>query len=399
MSVWHWLNGSVRVGLTGGLGERFLNECSQVGAVVEDVCPTEFGFELSTSPQDLSTMRMIARRCRCALTVLERRGAPFRLRRLHGRYGLALGALLAVGILTWEPHSVWNINFYDFTPEQEKRLRDALYEQGVCEGARVDDELLNAAESRILAQEKEFGWLQLNFVHGRIVVEKTDAAEKPDDQTQQELTCLIAAADGIVREFDLQGGYIQVEPGQAVARGELLVNAATVGKRTGKILYSPAKGRVLAETRREYRCFVPFEMSVRTPSAEDRQYMALITPAGRVELGEAEYPEDAFVSVRAEPLTLLGLHLPLTLERSFVRPCDTETVRLTAEQAADIAQSRIYDALNSTLENYELLDRELDVQETEDGISVTMRFCILTDIARQVPYTAQMQPEISEEFR
>src|SRR5699024_5366296 len=128
---------------------------------------------------------------------------------------------------------------------------------GVCEGVQADIAQLNVVESRIVSELPEYSWLQLNFVHGRLVAEKTDASTAPDMQVQEELTSLVASREGIIRAFDLRGGYIQVQPGQAVAQGELLVNAATVGKRTGKILYSAAVGCVWAQTQRVYRCFVP----------------------------------------------------------------------------------------------------------------------------------------------
>ncbi len=393
-SLWHWLDGSVRVRVTGGLGERFLNDCARLGAVIEDVRAVEFGFEFDTSPADVKLMRAAARRRRCEFAVVARRGAPFRLRRLRGRFGLALGAALAVFILLWEPRAVWSIDFYDFTPAEEKQMRALLYEHGVCEGVLADVAQMNVAESEILSGLPQYGWLQFNFVHGRLVVEKTDGAPAPEMQTQEELTVLVAACDGIVRGFDLMGGYIEVEPGQAVARGELLVNAATVGKRTGKVLYSAARGHVLAETRRVFRCFIPYELEVQAQGAVIGRSASLITPLGRLPLGEQTGEDGADVSVTAQPLTVFGLHLPATLETRTVRRRVSHAFSLTARQAADIARSRIHDALNDAFDEYEILARDETVEEQEAGVLVTLRYTVLADIAESAPYTVDLQPEI-----
>lgn len=154
-------------------------------------------------------------------------------------------------------------------------------------------------------------------------------------QVQEELTSLVASREGIIRAFDLRGGYIQVQPGQAVAQGELLVNAATVGKRTGKILYSAAVGCVWAQTQRVYRCFVPYESELNAPTGETVVNRALITPLGRFPLGKTQTPENTLEQVSAQPVTLLGLHLPATLETQTLRICRQQTVSLSAAQAAD----------------------------------------------------------------
>ena len=396
--IWRWLEGTVRVRVEGGLCERFLNECSNLEVSMEDIRAVELGYELSTAPQDVATMRSAARRCRCGFSVVSRTGAPFRLGRYRRRAGLALGALLAAGILLWEPYSVWSIDFYNFTPAQEKKLRRLLYEQGITEGVRSEGAWLDVAESRIISQNPEYAWLQLNFVHGRLVAEKTDASQAPEMQTQEKLTSLVANADGVIRGFELQGGYIQVEPGQSVARGDLLVNAVTVGKRTGKLLYSAARGSVWAETKQVYRCFIPFAMSVAAPSGEKRRSYAVITPLGRIPLGEAEEQTQAAVRTHTHPLTLLGLHIPATLEIRTEYLCEEQTVTLGEELAADIARSRIFDAVGDAMESYEILSSSESADVRDDGVYLTVELNVLTNIAVQVPYTEEMQPEIPSDL-
>lgn len=395
---WHWLDGSVRLRILGGLGERFLNECAQLDAVMEHVTPLECGFELDTAPQDVKLIRIAARKCRCEVQIIARRGAPFRLRRFRKRWGIAAGTLLGLFVLLWQPRAVWNIDFYNFTQGQEKQLRELLYREGVCEGVQADIAQLNVVESRIVSELPEYSWLQLNFVHGRLVAEKTDASTAPDMQVQEELTSLIASREGIIRGFDLRGGYIQVQPGQSVAQGELLVNAATVGKRTGKILYSAAVGCVWAQTQSVYRCFIPYESELNAPTGKTVVNRALITPLGRFPLGKTQTPENTLEQVSAQPVTLLGLHLPATLETQTLRICCQQTVSLSAAQAADIARSRIYDSLHVEAPECEILSRTESVEESEEGVLMTMNLTLLENIARQVPYTSEMEPEIPAEF-
>ena len=194
------------------------------------------------------------------------------------------------------------------------------------------------------------------------------------------------------------GGYIQVDPGQVVAKGDLLVNAATVGKRTGKILYSAAIGTVWGEVQHVFRCFVPYEQEISAPTGSKLHNYALITPMGRIPLGKKQQAEPVKTEMSYQPVTLLGLHIPATLEVETLRLCAKQSVILTQKQAEDIAKSRIYDSLNNTVEQYEILSREETVDPQDNGVLVTMQFTLLCDIATPVPYTGTMAPEIPSDL-
>ncbi len=86
------------------------------------------------------------------------------------------------------------------------------------------------------------------------------------------------------------------------------------------------------------------------------------------------------------------------LETQTLRICCQQTVSLSAAQAADIARSRIYDSLHVEAPECEILSRTESVEESEEGVLMTMNLTLLENIARQVPYTSEMEPEIPAEF-
>ncbi|MFQ8833086.1 MAG: sporulation protein YqfD [Ruthenibacterium lactatiformans] len=164
--------GSVNFEVTGGRGERFLNDCVNAGVPVEHIRPTQTGYLATVPLRDYKRMHKYARRNRCRLRVREKYGAYFALFTYRHRWGILAGLVLCVLLLCMCRNLIWNICFYNFTPEQEASARAQLFEKGIYEGAFQNNERLVRAAGELFVGSEEYGWVALNFVQGRLVVEK-----------------------------------------------------------------------------------------------------------------------------------------------------------------------------------------------------------------------------------
>lgn len=125
--------GSVNFEVTGGRGERFLNDCVNAGVPVEHIRPTQTGYLATVPLRDYKRMHKYARRNRCRLRVREKYGAYFALFTYRHRWGILAGLVLCVLLLCMCRNLIWNICFYNFTPEQEASARAQLFEKGIYE--------------------------------------------------------------------------------------------------------------------------------------------------------------------------------------------------------------------------------------------------------------------------
>ena len=64
--------------------------------------------------------------------VYKRQGAYFALFTYRHRWGILAGLVLCVLLLCMCRNLIWNICFYNFTPEQEASARAQLFEKGRC---------------------------------------------------------------------------------------------------------------------------------------------------------------------------------------------------------------------------------------------------------------------------
>ncbi len=379
--------GSVRFEVIGGRGERFFNECVNADLPVEHVQPTETGYFASVPLRDYKRLRPLARRNRCTLRVREKYGAYFALLAYRNRWGILLGLALCAALMMACQDLIWNICFIGFTDGQEADVRAKLFEKGIYEGAFQENSRLIRVASEIFTESEEYGWVTLNFIKGRLVVEKTDR-EKPPEIMSRDLTNVVAISDGVVRRIDLAGGYPQVVPGQYVGRGRVLISGMRLSSYE-RPLYSRAEGAVWAEVRSTYVYTQPLRGRSMLPTSECRSYYKLYLPWGEAALyGSVDAPQGASRRVTRHPVAPLGFHLPAMVEETQVRLFQETAWEMTPEQAAAAARAHILDAIRMEFGTYEMISETPEAQVDEDAVTLSLHVVVLADIGKQVPYEA-----------
>lgn len=393
MNGWaRYAAGSVRFEVTGGRGERFLNACVEAGIPVEHIHPTDTGYLATVPLRAYKRLRPFARRNRCRLRVREKYGAYFALLAYRGRWGIALGLALCVLALFLGGDLIWNICFLNFTPEQEAAARAMLFEQGIYEGAFQNHEALMRAASELFVESEEYGWVTLNFVKGRLVVEKTQR-ERPPEPISAEITNVVAVCDGIVRRVELVDGYPGVVTGQYVARGQVLVSGMKINSYEWP-MYTHAEAKVWAEVENTYLYTQPLQGASTLPTSEYKSYYTLYLPWGELPLyRSADLGTSAQRRVLRRPAAPLGFHLPVLIEELQVRPTQSTAWTLTPTQAGAIARSRILDTLHTQFGEYELLEETAEVQEEEDSVTLRLHVRFLANIGEIRPYTDEIHPQ------
>lgn len=384
--------GSVRFEVTGGRGERFLNACVGAGIPVEHIHPTATGYEATIPLRDYRRLHPFARRNRCRLRVRERYGAYFALVAYRGRWGILCGLALCALALALGGDLIWNICFLNFTPEQEASARAMLFEQGIYEGAFQSHEALMRAAGELFIESEDYGWVTLNFVKGRLVVENT-RRERPPEPVSAEITNVVAVCDGIVRRVELAGGYPGVVSGQYVARGQVLVSGMKLNSYE-RPMYTHAEAAVWAETENIYIYTQPLHGTTLLPTGECESYYTLYLPWGELPLYRSVDLSGASQRrVLRRPAAPLGFHLPVLIEELQVRQTRQTEWTLTEDQARDIARSRVLDMLRTEFGVYELLEERAETSVDSGALTLRLHVRFLADIGKMVPFPDEMRPE------
>ena len=137
----------------------------------------------------------------------------------------------------------------------------------------------------------------------------------------------------------------------------------------------PARGSVIAETYREFTAQAGSTQDRQVPSGEREERAFLRLFGLRLPLGLWSQPAGEFrFSQSVSAWEVLGVQLPVALERERYDPVETRQVILSREEQRDAALRALRQLQREELpQGAEILEEELRFTYTEEGCTVTAR--------------------------
>lgn len=223
-----YLQGYVRVRLSGYAPERFLNLCSNHDILIWNLEYREEQYEFCISLRGFWKLKPILHKTRTKLVVVERTGLPFIMRRYRKRKLFFAGIVLCCALLYTMSLFVWKIEVNGNLHETDNGILKFLEEKQVYHGLlkskidceRIEEELRAGYEDIIWASAKLKGTMliidiQENLATNQQAQEKQAENEEPSD--------LVADKEAEIYSILTRAGTPQVEKGMAVKPGDLLV--------------------------------------------------------------------------------------------------------------------------------------------------------------------------------
>ncbi len=361
-----FLSGEIVFLVEGGRGERLLNQCVSHGITIQRIEATPTGFIATVPRRDYERLLPLAKKENCVIYVQKEYGAYLVLSAYRHRFGIFIGACLACLLFVLFSGMIWEIRFYNFTNAQIAEVRSALYDRGIYEGAFASKKDFAAVEKEIVIRSKDIAWITLNFIKGRLVVEKTDITPKPEVFMRTEQN-VVAKCDGIIRKIDLSGGFLQVCEGQSVGKGDIMVSA-TRQDAGGKLQTIHVQAKIYADVEKTYEFAQPLEYEATVPLCKAKSQYTLYflkkkIPLYKTALSAAQGSE----TVLRYPLTIAGFHLPVTIEERQIRSQRNARFVINEQEATQFARYKVMTALKSDLPEAQIIAQSEDIR-CENGM-------------------------------
>ena len=359
------LTGKIYFHAQGAAPEKLLNECRRRQLPLSHLQAAEIGFTGCIAERYYAAFVQTAQKCGCEITVQTYKKPLLSADFFTKRWGRVCGVLLMLWVIAGCNRMVWAIRFDGLNIVQQQEIRRQLHENGICEGAWVDQQTLAAAHSAIM-QQGDYGWLTLNFYRGRLIVEKSDEEKAPAIEESRP-SDIYSAVDGVITEMKVTSGDVLCFQGQQIAKGQLLVSGRYTD-RDGKVITAPSKGEIYAQVKCSYQASQPLEQTVQLAQSTEMQNTALFAFGKRIPLfsTESTVPTD-IVKQSQVPLQIFGFALPATLERTQVTHTQNQTVTLTHQQAAELAKMSCRNQLEQDFPSA-LVQAEATQMQVEEGV-------------------------------
>ncbi len=256
MSFWRWAAGEAAVRLTSADPESALQELTALGIELQDVAQEDGLTVVFRIPAvKLGKVEKSAKRRGWTLTILEQSGLGRTLRNWMARPVMVIGLAVILAATIYLPSRVLFVRVEGNTVVPTRMILEKAAGCGIGFGAARQAVRSQKMKDALLDVMPELQWAGVTTAGctATITVRERGPEEK---QSQNQVSSIIAAQDGILTAITVTRGTARFTVGQAVRAGDVLISGYTD---CGFCIRAQrAEGEVFARTERE--------MWVQTPS-------------------------------------------------------------------------------------------------------------------------------------
>lgn len=389
-----FLTGYVRFRAKGGFPERFINLCSKENVPLWDIGGGKGEMHAKTTIRGYHRIRPCARKSGMRPRVTGRYGLPFFLHRHRRRIGLLCGAGAAVLIVCLLSSMLWTIDVQGNETVSDAEILSVFEELGVHIGARrsqIDVEEVQRTAARKL---NDLAWLALNIKGSAAVIEVRERIPAPKVENDTTPRNILAARDGTIVSMEVYEGEAAVKKGQAVLKGDLLINSVVTNKDLS-VSFKHARGVAVAQTRHTVTHTFPFRQKARRYTGEVSERYQLSFFGLRLPFGFDKQPQgDAERFLYRNTLRMNGVPIPIYTETSLQRGYAEQEVTLTKEQALQAAAAEFERMAARELKEAKILEQKVEVHFTQDSCVITGTYSCEEEIGVPEPLQVEDHMEL-----
>lgn len=348
LSMLKFLQGFLRVTLTGSSPERFLNLCIRRDILIWNLCPNKEagGFDFCISLKGFRASKDLLKKTHTSMKIRKKCGVPFFLHRYRARKLFLIGIFLCI-LLLWNCSKyVWKIEVNGTSQLSQDMILTWLEEKETSFGTKKAQIDCVAIEAALRSDFDVIAWTSVKMEGTKLTVDIQESLPQDEVRTlpSEGAWDLVAAEDATIASIFTRQGTPQVEKGTVVTKDAILISGRLdIMDDNGEVAdyrYVVSDGDVTGTVTREYKYSFSrnYEKKVYT-GEEDTSYTLQVGNA-RMPLKKADRSYSACETVVTDhqlellPDIYLPVHLYVTDRKAYVY----QPATYTKEEAEAIAE-------------------------------------------------------------
>ena len=331
---------------------------------------------------DFSRLCSIAESHKLVCRMQERKGVFYTTKGYHKRYGLIIGMVLSLGLISFLSDRVMIIEIGGNTSKSETHVISLLRDAGIYIGSSISDIDLRYAERQIKRMDKDIDWIGIRNTGSRVVVEIEDITNPPEMERKNTPCNIVAARDAQIKSVRVYNGMLIPMVGDGVKKGDVIISGV-VDTQYGRSYYVHSIGEITGIYSDRMTFSQPLECEETVYTGEMIRkavnIFGLTIPLDmeKPPEGEYEYYEESF------PLRLGKITFPISKKIMHYKLTDKVTVTRTQEEADAQLQERIERFESNLMNDCTITDRQVSRQVTDKAVTVTISYTLEGEIGRE----------------
>lgn len=312
--LWNYIRGYVIIVVEGYFLEKFINICTHRQLRLWSVrWQKKSRLTLKICINDFKKIRPVARKTKCRVHILKKKGVPFILHRYRNRKAFVIGWAVFVVTFFFIASFVWDVTITGNEKVATDEIMERLYDNGIRQGALKYGIDLEKVVNNMMLEIDDLARISISLRGTRVFVDVSER-RKPPDLIDKKVPCnLVASKDGVIYSIVAKEGLEMVKVGDTVIKGQLLVTGRIENKnnKDAPPLMVHSLGTVRART--WYQASAEVEQKVtkaqRTGLQKDMYSLVLFTK--KFKLFHSEIPYNNADHVELKKSLTLGKNLVL----------------------------------------------------------------------------------------
>ncbi|HHW30545.1 MAG TPA: sporulation protein YqfD [Clostridiaceae bacterium] len=375
LKLWNFIRGYIVICVEGYFLEKFLNICTHRQIFLWDIKKHKgTSLIMKISIRGFRALRPIARKTKCRVSIIDKKGLPFMLNRYRRRKTFVAGAFIFIAVIYFLTSFIWEVEVSGNKELDQQYLLDRLSAVGVKPGVikyGIDtDKVVNYLMHNI----KELSWVSVSLRGTKVKVEVAERREIPELIDINTPCDIVAARDGIIKNIIVKNGVGVQKAGDTVVKGQVLISGLIPIRGTdGEVKPVHAMGSVIARTWYEENVKVSQQVieKVRTGNYVDNIYISLIIKSFNLINREIKF--ENYDKIEIKKRVKLGEDIILPLEYVIERYYEEKDVikEIDIEEAKELAAIEAEkNVLEKIPDNAKIVKSDLEYIDLEDGTTI-----------------------------
>ncbi len=302
--------------------------------------------------------------------------------KLKFRWGILIGILLSIIILTASSNFIWKIDIEGNCTLTDEEILSELQNAGLTLGTYIPKIDYDNLHNKILLNSEVLSWVSVN-INGTLATVKVKEKQQIAEKKEPSYTNVVAKYDGYIASVMVKDGKKVVSTGDVVKKGDILISGVMNSQSQG-VRYEHASGEVKAYINKEINIKLPFKETLKTYTGKiisKKSYKIYNFPLNF----SIKYRNfDGFYDTieKKEKLSLLGVsNIPVEMITTTYYEYFLEDVCYTKSQVTDRAFVELRKQIDLQLKDSELISKEISMHFDGDYFYLDCELYCLEDIA------------------
>ena len=232
--LFKYILGYVKITVEGYYIERFINICTTNKILIWNL-KREKGVKLhlNIGIKDFYRAVKVAKKLKCKIKIEKKRGIPFLLNKYRKRKVFLIALIVIIALLYISSNFVWNIEIQIEENCKLENIEQDIKEAGLEIGKNKKQIDIQEIVNKIRLKRNDVSWIGISLKGTNAIVKIVKATKAPELIDENDYCNIVAKKGGIITQIIAQNGTAQVNVGDQVETGQILIQGTMEGKYTG----------------------------------------------------------------------------------------------------------------------------------------------------------------------